>query len=132
MIVHPYQKIRNIDVPLIKIEFANPSNLQLSLFEYSLLDTGADVTLIPYFLINNLFLRLISEENRRTIRGFNNSSIEAIPYLISFSFDSENFYDSVVYDLPEIELREIIIGRNILNRFSVKFDGINQRITINS
>ncbi|PSF35764.1 peptidase A2 [Aphanothece hegewaldii CCALA 016] len=132
MIIHPYQKIGNIDVPLIKIEFANPSNWQLSLSEYSLLDTGADITLFPYFLINNLVLRRIRKPSRTTVKGFNNKLIEAVPYLISFSFDSENFYDSVIYDLPEIELREIIIGRDILNRFCVKFDGIHQRIIINS
>lgn len=131
MIIRPYRKINNLYVPSVKIQFANPNNLQLNLYEYSLLDTGADVTLIPYFLIEELNLPNMREKNRVTVKGFNNNHISCVPYLVSFSFDYKNFFNSVVYEVPEIELREIIIGRNILNRFSIRFDGIDKRIVIN-
>lgn len=131
MIIRPYQKINNLYVPSIKIQFANPNNLQVNLYEYSLLDTGADVTLIPYFLINALNLPRIRRKNRTTVKGFNNSRMDSFPYLIIFSFDYKKFFESIVYEVPEIELREIIIGRNILNRFSIRFDGIDKRIVIN-
>jgi predicted aspartyl protease len=99
MIVHPYQKINNFYLPLIKIQFANPNNLRLNLFEYSLLDTGGSVTLIPYFLIDELSLLPISnEEIITTVEGVTRISMTCIPYLLSFSIDYQNFYKSVVYD----------------------------------
>lgn len=131
MIIRPYRKINNFYIPSVKIQFANPDNLQLNLYEYSLLDTGADVTLIPYFLIEELNLPNIREKKRVTVKGFNNNRISCVPYLISFSFNYENFFNSIVYEVSEIELRKIIIGRNILNRFSIRFDGIDKRIIIN-
>lgn len=131
MIIRPYRKIENIYVPSIQIKFANPDNLQLNLHEYGLLDTGVDLTLIPYFLVDNLRLPRLRAKNRTRVKGLNNSRMDSIPYILSLSFDYENFFDSIVYELPEIALREIIIGRNILNQFSIRFDGIDKRIVIN-
>lgn len=130
MIVRPYRKINNIYLPSIEIQFANPNNLELNLFGYSLLDTGGSVTLIPYFLIDELTLLPLDKKNIITVEGVSQKRMICIPYLLSFSFDYQNFYDSVVYDIPEIELDEVITGRDILNQFSIKFDGINKRIII--
>jgi hypothetical protein len=131
MIIRPYRKVNNLDVPSIKMKFANPKNWQLNLYEYGLLDTGADVTLIPSFLIEELHLANMRQRKKVAVKGLNNSPINCVSYIISFSFDYQFFFDSVVYEVPEIQLREIIIGRNILNRFSIRFDGIDKRIIIN-
>jgi predicted aspartyl protease len=131
MIERSYRKVNNVYLPLIKIQLANPNDLELNLFEYSLLDTGGSVTIIPYFLIDELFLLPLDERNIITVEGVTKKRIICVPYFLMFSFDYQNFYDSVVYYTPEIELDEIIIGRNILNQFSIKFDGINKKITIN-
>lgn len=131
MIIRPYRKINNLYVPSIKIQFANPDNLQLNLYEYGLLDTGADVTLIPDSIIEELYLPNVQRQKRITVKGLNNSRIKCVSYIIIFSFDYQYFFDSVIYEVSKTELREIIISRNILNRFSIRFDGIDKRIIIN-
>lgn len=131
MIIRPYRKINNLYVPSINMKFANPKNLQLNLYEYGLLDTRADVTLIPSFLIEELYLTNMRQREKVAVKGLNNRPINCVSYIISFSFDYQNFFDSVVYEVPEIELREIIIGRKILNQFSIRFDGIDKKIIIN-
>jgi hypothetical protein len=54
-----------------------------------------------------------------------------IPYLIKIGFDNKNFIDAKVIAVPDDILNgEVIIGRNILNRFVMTFDDPNLNFTI--
>jgi hypothetical protein len=50
----------------------------------------------------------------------------AVAYRVGMSFDGENFFRAKVIAVPDDVLNdEIIIGRNILNRYAINFDGPN-------
>jgi hypothetical protein len=54
-----------------------------------------------------------------------------IPYLIKVSFDNENFVETKVIAIPDDILNgEVIIVRNILNRFVITFEGSKLTFTI--
>ncbi len=85
-----------------------------------LLDTGADLTLIPKFAVEYLDLDFSqsSEVRLETLEG-NKSITQAIELQITFA--NEKFQAK----FPLIEQDYGIIGRNILNRFKIELDGQN-------
>jgi len=60
MIIYPYHKINNKYIPIIDIQLRNIENPDLAVKDVSLLETGADSTLV--------FLSLISKLNALTLR----------------------------------------------------------------
>lgn len=132
MIIRPYQKVNNIYIPSIKIHFSNSENFQFNFYEYGLLDTGGDISLMPYSLIFRLNIFSLKRKNKRRVKGISSREVIATPYLVNLSFDDLEFLNAIIYGLPDKELgNQIIIGRNILDRFSVTFDGVEKRIIIN-
>jgi len=96
-----YSETYNPPAPLAKIKLRNPKSLEIIADVPMLLDTGSDITLLPKSFCEKIGAE-ISDTKFLELEGFNESTSIA-------------FY---VYD-------EGIIGRDVLNEFSILFDGVN-------
>jgi hypothetical protein len=128
----PYTKVEGISpIPILNIYLQNPSNTNLSMiFDGAILDTGSDLTIISYEIVSKLQLRTIDSQKLIPFRGLGRET-QGIPYLINLSFDDQDYIRSRVIAVPEDILHgEAIIGRNILNRHCITFDGPKLVFTI--
>jgi hypothetical protein len=121
----------NSPIPAIKFYFKNPENNLLTVSEgCSILDTGSDVTIISYSTASKLCLKSIDEEEPLNFRGFGREN-KGVPYRIAGSFDGDNYFRTKIFAVPDDVLNgEVIIGRNILNRYVITFNGPSLNFTI--
>jgi hypothetical protein len=132
MLNFDYVKIGdNSPIPAIKFYFKNPENALIAALDgYSVLDTGSDMTIIPYSIASRLYLKSINEEELLNFRGFGRLN-KGVPYRIAGSFDGDNYFRAKVFAVPDDVLHdEVIIGRNILNRYIITFNGPNLTFTV--
>ena len=119
----------NPPAPVSYITIINPKND----FEKSripvLLDTGSDITLVPKFAIENLDLDF-SESKEINLESFDGKRSVSRAIDLFLTFEKHKFRAL----FPTIEQDYGIIGRNILNRFKIIFDGqkLNWEILSNS
>jgi hypothetical protein len=128
----PYTKVEGrSSIPILNIYLQNPLDSKLSMnFDFAILDTGSDITIISYEIISKLQLRPIDSQKSIPFRGLGRET-QGIPYLINLSFDDRDYIRSKVIAVPEDILQgEAIIGRNILNRHCITFDGPKLVFTI--
>jgi hypothetical protein len=122
-----YTKVNGISpIPLVTIYFSNLINPSIiTTCNCGILDTGSDLTIVSYTVISKLQATAIDRQQSISFRGLGRSS-QGIAYRVGMSFDGENFFRAKVIAVPDDVLNdEIIIGRNILNRYEVTFDGPN-------
>ena len=127
-----YTKIGDISpIPVVIIYLQNPDNTLLSTtFDCAILDTGSDVTIISYEIVSKLQLRAIDSQKSVPFRGLGTEA-QGVPFLIQLSFDDRNYIRSRVIAIPDALLNgEAIIGRNILNRYVISFNGPKLTFTI--
>lgn len=120
-----YTKIDNISpIPIVIVYFRNPSNHFLSTtFNCAILDTGSDITIVSYEIVSQLQLRSVDGKKTIPFRGLGGEA-QGIPFLLELSFDNQNYIKSRVIAVPNDVLKgELIIGRNILNRYLITFNG---------
>lgn len=127
-----YTKVGDISpIPIVSIYLQNPNNTLLSTtFDCAILDTGSDVTIISYEIVSKLQLRAIDSQKSVPFRGLGTEA-QGVPFLIQLSFDDRNYIRSRVIAIPDALLNgEAIIGRNILNRYVISFNGPKLTFTI--
>jgi hypothetical protein len=88
------------------------------------LDTGADLSVIPEFLVLQLSLGVRSHI---WVRSFDGSFSQRPVYYVRFRFEG--------HDLPTMrciaaDRRNVLVGRNVLNRFIIILDGKNLRFDL--
>ena len=83
-----------------------------------ILDTGADLTLVPGFALEKLNLLKFSEFK---LEGFDGKTTITRGAELQLNFADQKIQGN----FPIIEQDYGIIGRNILNRFTIIFDGQN-------
>ncbi len=106
--------------PLANIKLRNPKSLEIIADVPMLLDTGSDITLLPKSFCEKIKAE-ISDTKFLELEGFNESTSIAFYVYIEFIFLNKLFRGNfLVY-----EQDEGIIGRYILNEFSILFDGVN-------
>jgi Aspartyl protease len=134
-----YEKIKDLDgkelpdIPVVNLYLQNPVNEYLStVFNYCILDTGSDGTIVPLEIIRDRLLIIPSDSQERTIlNGVGGEKINAPVYRIKISFDGEIFVNIKAVVLANNTSRnEIIIGRDVLNRYEINFNGPESIFTI--
>ena len=114
-----YSEIYNPPAPIAKVKLRNVETLEL-IATTMLMDTGADITLLPRSLCEKIGVE-ISTTKSLELEGFNQETIKAFYVRLDFIFLTKIFRGKfLVYDQ-----NEGIIGRDILNKFSILFDGKN-------
>jgi hypothetical protein len=123
----PYTKVQGISpIPIVTTFFRNLSNPSIATTcNCGILDTGSDLTIVSYSIISQLQATAIDRQQSISFRGLGRSS-QGIAYRIGMSFDRIEFFRAKVIAVPDDVLNgEVIIGRNILNRYAINFDGRN-------
>ncbi len=120
-------------IPIVRLYFSNPSNnLLIDINDSGIIDTGSDITVVSYTVVSKLQLRPLQMKKDFVFRGLGRVSV-GIPYLIKTSFDNKNFIDAKVIAIPDDILNgEVLVGRNILNRYVITFDGPKLIFSISS
>lgn len=122
-----YTKVNGISpIPIVSTYFSNLSNPSIiTTCNCGILDTGSDLTLVSYTVISKLQAIAIERQQAISFRGLGRSS-QGMAYRVGMSFDGIDFFRAKVIAVPDDVLNdEVIIGRNILNRYAINFDGPN-------
>ncbi len=117
----PYDAIQfEPPAPLARVTLRNPDTGALSLDVLMLLDSGADVTLIPRVTLDQL--EIISVQDRQyELIGFDGSKSFAPVVQLELIFCHRTFRGQFLL----IDQAWGIIGRNILNSVALVLDGPN-------
>jgi predicted aspartyl protease len=88
------------------------------------LDTGADVSVIPETLVSQLSL---TAKAYLWARGFDGTFSQRPVYYVRLSLEGHQL---PVVKCIAADRHNVLIGRNVLNRFIVTLDGRNLRFTL--
>ena len=115
-----YNEMYDPPAPVAKVKLRNPETLELIANVPMLLDTGSDITLLPQNYCNEIRVK-VSDTEFLVLEGFNQTITVAFYVRLDFIFLNKIFRGKfLVYDQDEG-----IVGRDILNTFSILFDGEN-------
>jgi len=106
--------------PVAFVTLLNPENNLEKPRVPMLLDSGADLTLIPVFAIESLGLNFLPNLEIKLESFDGQKSVSRAVDLYIF-FEEQKFRAN----FPVIEENYGVIGRNILNRFKIELDGQN-------
>ena len=105
--------------PVAWVTLQSPDGMKSQADVALLMDTGADVTLLPRWAIDALGLSLEEEESHYELAGFDGSTSIAVAIRLSLIWLGKTFRGQfLVIDQPQG-----ILGRNILNIVSLRLDG---------
>ena len=112
----------NPPAPIAYVALENPeNNLKIENVQM-LFDTGSDATLIPQFVVERLALSLSTSKIYET-EAFNGATSFSSVVRVQMVFLEKNFRG----DFLTVAQDYGIVGRNILNRLTLLFDGENFR-----
>jgi hypothetical protein len=120
---HPHQSAYTPPIPALEITLQDPDgNLSVGPLE-AVLDTGADISLVPVTLLEQL---AAPEQDEVRLRSHWGDYTIFTTYLISIQLGSEILPGiEVVGDLSS--QREVLLGRDVLNKLLLLIDGPQQR-----
>ena len=115
-----YSEIYSPPAPIAKVKLRNPETLKSIADVPMLLDTGSDITLLSRNYCDEIGVK-VSETESLELEGFNQAISIAFYVRLELIFLNKLFRGKfLVYDH-----QEGIIGRDVLNKFSLLFDGVN-------
>lgn len=113
-----YSEIYNPPAPVARIKLRNSETLETIADMPMLLDTGADITLLPKSFCDKIGVE-ISDTESLELEGFNQTITVAFYVRLDFVFLNKIFRGKFLAYDQEVG----IIGRDVLNKFSILFDG---------
>jgi gag-polyprotein putative aspartyl protease len=120
-----YTKIGAVSpIPILSVKFRNIDNTKINPVTFAaILDTGSDLTLVPYQMISQLQAVAIDRKQQVPFRGLGRTA-QGLAYRLEVSLVEDIFLGAKVIAIPDdIMQGEVIIGRNILNRYNINFNG---------
>jgi predicted aspartyl protease len=108
--------------PLVRVTLINPISSK-KVHAYAYLDTGSDAIVVPRDLWLKLGLDMLYRSNVSAVGGV----VTTWYTRINFEF-LENKHKNVIAFYQDDG--DILIGRNILDKYSITFDGRNSKLLI--
>ena len=123
-LVRPYDETNFFPpAPVLSVSLSTPINGQI-IKSLALLDSGADITAIPQWIVQQLQLRYVDEI---WVEGYEGIPKKTFVYSVKIIFD--NLGDLVIKAIAA-DSNSILIGRDILNRWSVFLKGRSKTLKI--
>ena len=109
-------------IPILQIQLMQPGAVRRAgLICSAILDTGSDCTLIPIPLLQRVSARIIGRVVQIPVGGV---TTVAIPYVVGVAFDQHHLSALKVFGCPENDIGDmLLIGRDLMNRYRIEFDG---------
>jgi hypothetical protein len=116
-------------IPILTVHVFQPRNLRsLRLDCPSIIDTGSDCTLLPLSVLMNAKGQPIQGMRRIPVCGI---EVMGIPVMVGLVFGQYELSKVCVYGVSSEEIGDLgLIGRDILNRFTIEFDGPGMQFEI--
>jgi predicted aspartyl protease len=108
--------------PVARVTLCNPHTAATVSDVLSLLDTGADITLLPRMMVERLGVPLVADQ-RYELMGFDGSKSFAPVVVLDMLFLKRAFRGRYLL----IEDEHGILGRDILNHVTLLLDGLRQQ-----
>jgi hypothetical protein len=117
----PFSPAKAPPIPAVVLDLSDPSGMATITFVSAHLDTGSDMTVVPLPLIQRLNLQPIG---RAVAKGYGGLTANVDVFRVRLFI--ANFGTFTIPVLGHSAEPYILVGRDILNRFRVTFDGPNQ------
>jgi hypothetical protein len=117
----PYSPAKRLPVPAIILDLSDPTGAVTIPSVSAHLDTGADQTVVPLPLIQRLGVQPVGQAVAKGYGG-----LTATVDVIEVSLFIPNLGVYLLRVLGHSAEPYVLIGRDILNKFRVTFDGPNQ------
>jgi hypothetical protein len=115
-----------LDIKIISLDKNNIKTVNCSAF----LDTGSDCTLIPLNFLAQIQAKVASSLTNIQVTGLGGKNVTVYPYYVSIVIDRYTIPLVKVYGCAIEDTNGIgILGRDILNRLCIKFDGNREIFT---
>jgi predicted aspartyl protease len=122
--VRPYDRNFSPPAPVADVTILHPVTGVSSGLLPGKLDTGADITVIPESLVSKLGL---SAKAYLWARGYDGTFSHRPVYYVRFSIEGNEL---IAVRCIAADRQNVLVGRNVLNRFVIMLDGKNLRFDL--
>lgn len=123
-----YSRKKFPPAPFLKVKLCAPSESPRMDFVPAFVDTGGDFTLVPY----SLLLKIDAPEVQSAfVRGLWSEQHQVTVYLVDLHLENIILPAVDVIGVEDSQLdREILLGRNVLNRLILLLDGPREQTDV--
>lgn len=122
--IFPYSNTYRPPAPVIPAVISSLDDPTRSVTHEAKIDTGADITTVPMFLIDPL--NLVPAREVLAI-GFNNTDARRLTYYVNLHLAGYDFFPIEVMSSAG---NDFLIGRDILNEWVLTLDGKNRTLKV--
>lgn len=121
----PYSNNYEPPAPTLEIKILSPESRKFRVIE-TLVDTGADASLIPKSILEELEAHFLQSKQMRGILG---QTFTVDVYMVTLEVGGQRLRGVTVVGIEDGK-EEPIVGRNILNRLFLLFNGPHERLDV--
>jgi len=122
--VRPYDRNFSPPAPVAEVTVLHPVTGVASALLHGKLDTGADITVIPETLVSKLGL---SPKAYLWARGYDGTFSHRPVYYVRFGIEG---IELIAVRCIAADRQNVLVGRNVLNRFVITLDGKHLRFDL--